>query len=77
MRYLYIKLNTLIKISRNPANNCKMKSIKNFSEIRLKDVPLVGGKNASLGEMFSPLSSKDINITFESNKFYYDFYHKF
>lgn len=39
-----------------------MESIKNFSEIRLKDLPLVGGKNASLGEMFSTLSSKGIRV---------------
>lgn len=39
-----------------------MKTIKNFSEIRLKDLPLVGGKNASLGEMFSTLSSKGIRV---------------
>ena len=39
-----------------------MKSIKNFSEIRLKDLPLVGGKNASLGEMFTTLSSKGIRV---------------
>ena len=39
-----------------------MKSIKNFSEIRLSDLPLVGGKNSSLGEMFSALSSKGIRV---------------
>lgn len=39
-----------------------MELIKNFSEIRLKDLPLVGGKNASLGEMFSMLSVKGINV---------------
>ena len=33
-----------------------------FSEIEKKDVPLVGGKNASLGEMFSKLTEKGINI---------------
>ncbi len=33
-----------------------------FKEISKKDVPLVGGKNASLGEMFSKLSSKGISI---------------
>ncbi|KPJ55838.1 phosphoenolpyruvate synthase [Parcubacteria bacterium DG_74_2] len=33
-----------------------------FSEISKKDVSLVGGKNASLGEMFSKLSKKDIQI---------------
>ncbi len=39
-----------------------MKQIKKFSEIHIKDVPLVGGKNASLGEMFCELSSKGINV---------------
>lgn len=39
-----------------------MKSIKKFSEIRLKDLPLVGGKNASLGEMFTTLSFKGIRV---------------
>jgi pyruvate,water dikinase len=39
-----------------------MKQIKNFSELHLKDISLVGGKNASLGEMFSELSSKGIKV---------------
>jgi pyruvate,water dikinase len=38
------------------------KYIISFSEIGIKDVPLVGGKNASLGEMFSRLSEKGINV---------------
>lgn len=33
-----------------------------FKEISKKDVSLVGGKNASLGEMYSELSKKGINI---------------
>lgn len=33
-----------------------------FSGISKKDVPLVGGKNASLGEMYSNLSQKGINV---------------
>jgi len=33
-----------------------------FSEISKDDVPLVGGKNASLGEMFSKLSEKGIQV---------------
>ncbi len=33
-----------------------------FSELGIKDVPLVGGKNASLGEMYSYLTKKGINI---------------
>ena len=39
-----------------------MKQTKNFSELHLKDIPLVGGKNASLGEMFSELTSKGIKV---------------
>jgi|TARA_R110000737_G_scaffold50895_2_gene71981 pyruvate,water dikinase len=39
-----------------------MKSIKHFSEIRINDIPSVGGKNASLGEMYSSLSSKGIFV---------------
>jgi pyruvate,water dikinase len=39
-----------------------MKHIKEFSEIHLKDIALVGGKNSSLGEMFSELSSKGIKV---------------
>ena len=33
-----------------------------FDELGLDDVPLVGGKNASLGEMYSNLTKKGINI---------------
>ena len=33
-----------------------------FKEISKEDVPLVGGKNASLGEMFTKLTKKGINI---------------
>ncbi|MFT4534616.1 MAG: pyruvate,water dikinase [Saprospiraceae bacterium] len=39
-----------------------MKSIKQFSEIGLNDLPLVGGKNASLGEMYCSLSTKGIRV---------------
>lgn len=33
-----------------------------FKQISIKDLPKVGGKNASLGEMFNQLTSKGINI---------------
>jgi len=33
-----------------------------FEEINYKDIPLVGGKNASLGEMLSQLTRKGINV---------------
>jgi pyruvate,water dikinase len=40
-----------------------MKSyIKKFSEIGIEDIPEVGGKNASLGEMLSGLSSAGIRV---------------
>jgi pyruvate,water dikinase len=36
--------------------------IKFFEELRIKDVPIVGGKNASLGEMYQTLSSKGVRV---------------
>ncbi len=36
--------------------------IKKFSDIRLADVPVVGGKNASLGEMFSQLQQVGVLV---------------
>ena len=38
------------------------KSILWFKDITIKDVPRVGGKNASLGEMYSQLSKKGIRV---------------
>ena len=38
------------------------KYIKFFSEIGIKDISLVGGKNASLGEMFNHLTSNGIEV---------------
>lgn len=36
--------------------------IKRFAEISIDDVPIVGGKNASLGEMFRELSSDGVQV---------------
>ncbi|MBS1600211.1 MAG: phosphoenolpyruvate synthase [Bacteroidetes bacterium] len=36
--------------------------IKRFNEINMNDLPLVGGKNASLGELFTQLSTKNILV---------------
>ena len=33
-----------------------------FEELSIKDVPSVGGKNASLGEMIRNLGSKGVNV---------------
>ncbi len=38
------------------------KYIKFFNELSIKDVPVVGGKNASLGEMYSQLSKKGVRV---------------
>lgn len=38
------------------------KNILWFQDISIKDIPLVGGKNASLGEMFSKLTEKGISV---------------
>ena len=38
------------------------KNILWFKELGIKDVPLVGGKNASLGEMYSNLIEKGVNL---------------
>jgi len=40
----------------------KKKFVLFFEELGIKDVPSVGGKNASLGEMFSNLSKKGVRI---------------
>ncbi len=37
--------------------------VLNFSEIRMGDVALVGGKNASLGELFSALKPKGVGVS--------------
>jgi len=39
-----------------------VKYIKKFKELKISDVPLVGGKNASLGQMIAELSRKHIKI---------------
>ncbi|MCK0190366.1 phosphoenolpyruvate synthase [Arenibacter sp. F20364] len=36
--------------------------VKHFNEIEILDVPEVGGKNASLGEMFQKLTSKGVQV---------------
>src|SRR3989339_1286071 len=33
-----------------------------FDQIGIKDIPLVGGKNASLGEMYNNLTNKGISV---------------
>src|SRR5579864_1942858 len=33
-----------------------------FNDLRLNDVPLVGGKNASLGELYSTLAAQGVRV---------------
>ena len=42
--------------------NKQLKYILRFNEVGSKDLPLVGGKNASLGEMIRGLSEKGVNV---------------
>ncbi len=40
----------------------QMKYVRWFNEVRIEDVPIVGGKNASLGEMYRELAPKGVKI---------------
>jgi pyruvate,water dikinase len=54
----------------------KQPFVKFFSELDIKDVPQVGGKNASLGEMYQKLTSKGIRVPngFATTAYAYDFF---
>ena len=43
-------------------NDAMAKFIRWFDQISIQDVPLVGGKNASLGEMYRGLSTRGIRV---------------
>ncbi len=55
---------TLMVVSPRTTNSKQSphKFIKWFADIGIEDVPLVGGKNASLGEMFRELTSKGVKV---------------
>ncbi len=42
--------------------DCDLSYIREYSELSISDVSLVGGKNASLGEMYSELTDSGINV---------------
>ena len=50
--------------NRATARSCKRCTmyIKWFKELTIQDIPIVGGKNASLGEMYSKLTSKGVPV---------------
>jgi len=54
------------------------KYIKFFNELNNKNVPQVGGKNASLGEMYGKLTSKGVRVPngFATTAYAYDYFMK-
>ncbi len=40
----------------------QFKYIKRFAELKIEDIPQVGGKNASLGEMYQELTEKGVKV---------------
>jgi pyruvate,water dikinase len=42
--------------------NTETRWVRPFSGLGIEDVPIVGGKNASLGEMTRELASPDIRV---------------
>jgi pyruvate, water dikinase len=46
----------------NKSMEQKAKYIRWFNDIKIEDVPVVGGKNASLGEMYSELTTAGVKI---------------
>jgi pyruvate,water dikinase len=42
--------------------DCAHRYVRFFDEIGIADVPLVGGKNASLGEMMRELTPKGVRV---------------
>ncbi len=58
-----------------------MRYIRRFDQLGINDIPLVGGKNASLGEMYSSLTNKGVKVpngfatTAEAYRHYIDHNH--
>ena len=51
-----------ISKEKKPAHSAFGTFIRFFNEVDSADVPLVGGKNASLGEMYRELTAKGILV---------------
>ena len=45
-----------------PSTTAQQSYIRWFAEISIDDIPLVGGKNASLGEMYHALAPKGVKV---------------
>ena len=62
----------------SPASNEQAVYVVPFADLRMKDVPAVGGKNASLGEMISQLQEKGVRVPggfATTSQAYRDFWH--
>jgi pyruvate,water dikinase len=55
-----VPLNSTVEIFAMSAPSSEF--VRRFSEIHLADVPIVGGKNASLGELFRNLTEKGVRV---------------
>ena len=55
-------MTNILAIQQRTASTKEKSLILWFDEVDINDIPLVGGKNASLGEMMQQLSPKGINI---------------
>ena len=53
-----------LKEGSNVTGNKEQKNILWFDELGIEDIPYVGGKNASLGEMYSSLTSLGVKVPF-------------
>jgi pyruvate,water dikinase len=58
------KIATNLKFGESALDIKEKRNILWFDEIDIDDIPLVGGKNASLGEMYQNLQPKGVNIPF-------------
>jgi len=56
------RIKKLFKKSKSTKEIKAHKFVLWFNELGIEDVPLVGGKNASLGEMYQNLSKKGVNV---------------
>ena len=62
--YRQVKESSYLKASKEENNITKLNNqfIVDLTQVKLSDIELVGGKNASLGEMIQNLSELGVNI---------------
>src|SRR5947207_14108121 len=55
-------MDNALRVSLSMNRHVDRKYVRGFDQIRSSDVPLVGGKNASLGEMIRSLDQRGIRV---------------